>query len=474
MANSKKDVPLFVDLDGTLLKTDIMFEAMLLLLKKNILYCLSILLWLAKGRAHLKYQLSNRVDIPVATLPLNTEFLEYLQTQKKKNRKLILISASSQKAVDQIKSHMKIFDAAFGSDANVNLKGKTKLEKIKMLTDGKSFAYAGNSRVDAVIWNEASQAIIVNCEVKATNSKKFENALRFDPPEPALGQLLRSVRPHQWLKNLLVFIPLILSHQLSDTGLISVLFVTFISFSLCASSVYLMNDLFDLEHDRNHLSKFNRPFASGNLSIVTGLIAGPCLFTLGAITAFYLPFNFLIVFFAYGLINFAYSFYLKKIFMLDVVVLAFLYTLRIIAGAESIELQPTFWLLGFSFSLFLGLAMVKRVAELFNVISAGNKKIEGRAYSKDHMSFLSITGVLSTAIAVAIFAFYITDPKTTELYSAPLFLWAIFPLLSYLLFRIWKNALKGEMSEDPVLFALTDQVGQILVVCCGIILWFAS
>ena len=463
-----------MDLDGTLLKTDTMFEAMLILFKKNIFYCLSILLWLAKGRANLKFQLYSRVDMQVAALPVNTEFLKYLQMQKKKNRKLILISASSQKAVDQINSHMKIFDAAFGSDEQINLKGQKKLEKIKMLTGGEPFAYAGNSRDDAVIWNEASQAIIVNCEVKATNSDKFENALRFDPPEPALGQLLRSVRPHQWLKNLLVFIPLILSHQLSDTGLISVLFVTFISFSLCASSVYLMNDLFDLAHDRNHLTKFNRPFASGNLSIVTGLIAGPCLFILGVITALYLPFNFLIIFFTYGLINFAYSFYLKKIFLLDVVVLAFLYTLRIIAGAESIELQPTSWLLGFSFSLFLGLAIVKRVAELFNVISAGKKMIEGRAYSKDHMSFLSVTGILSTAIAVAIFAFYITDPKTTELYTAPLVLWAIFPLLSYLLFRIWKNALRGEMSEDPVLFALTDHIGQILVFGCGVILWFAS
>ena len=474
MANSEKDIPLFVDLDGTLLKTDTLFEAMLLLLKKNIFHCLSLLLWLTKGRAHLKYQLFNRIDLPVAALPVNAEFLKYLQTQKKKNRELILISASSQKAVDQVKNHMEIFDAAFGSDANTNLKGQAKLEKIKTLTDGKSFAYAGNSRDDMVIWNEASQTVIVNCEITAANSEKFENALSFDPPEPTLGQLLRSVRPHQWLKNLLVFIPLVLSHQLLDTGLISILFVTFISFSLCASSVYLMNDLFDLAHDRNHLTKFNRPFASGNLSIVTGLIAGPCLFLLGAITAFYLPYNFLIIFFTYGLINFAYSFYLKKIFMLDVVVLAFLYTLRIIAGAESIELQPTSWLLGFSFSLFLGLAMVKRVAELFNVISAGNKKIEGRAYNKDHMSFLSVTGILSTAVAVGIFAFYITDPKTTELYAAPLVLWAIFPLLSYLLFRIWKNALEGEMSEDPVLFALTDHIGQILVVVCGVILWFAS
>ena len=474
MINSKENTPLFVDLDGTLLKTDILFEEILILLKRNIFYCLSLLFWLARGRAYLKFQLSKRVDMPVETLPVNTEFLKYLHMQKKENRELILISGSNQKAVDEVNNHMKLFDSTFGSDENINLTSRTKLKKIEMLTKGKPFSYAGNSREDTVIWNKASQAVIVNCKVKTINSKKFKNALSFDPPEPALSQLLRSVRPHQWLKNLLVFIPLILSHQLSNTGLISDLLVTFISFSLCASSVYLMNDLFDLSHDRNHLTKFNRPFASGSLSVVTGLIAAPCLFVLVAITSFYLPINFLIIFFIYGLINFAYSFYLKNIFMLDVVILAFLYTLRIMAGAESIELQTTSWLLGFSFSLFLGLALVKRVAELFNIISAGKTKIEGRAYHKEHMNFLKYTGIFSSAIAIGIFAFYITDPKTTELYAEPLILWAIFPLISYLLFRIWKTALRGEMSEDPVLFALTDHIGQIIVACCGVILWLAS
>ena len=474
MTNYEKKTPLFVDLDGTLLKTDTLFEAILILLKRNIFHCLSLLFWLIKGRAYLKFQLSKRVDMPVGDFPVNTEFFKYLKIQKKANRELILISASNQKTVDEVNNHMKLFDATFGSDENINLRGREKLKKIQMLTGGKSFSYAGNSQDDIVIWNEASQAVIVNSGIKALNYEKFENVLEFDPPEPALGQLVRSVRPHQWLKNLLVFIPLILSHQISDISLISVLFVTFISFSLCASSVYLMNDLFDLSHDRNHLTKLNRPFASGNLSIRTGLITGPCLFILGAIIAFFLPINFLMIFLTYGLINFSYSFYLKRIFMLDVVVLAFLYTLRIVAGAESIELQATYWLLGFSFSLFLGLAMVKRVAELFNVISAGKKGIEGRAYGKEHMSFLSTTGILSTAVAVGIFAFYITDPKTTELYASPFILWAIFPLLSYLLFRIWRTALKGEMSEDPVLFALTDHIGQVIVAGCGVILWLAS
>ena len=474
MAEYKEHTPLFVDLDGTLLKTDILYEEILILLKRNIFNCVPLLFWLAKGRAYLKFQLSKRVSMPIETLPVNAEFFKYLQMQKKENRKLILISGANQKAVDEVNNCVKLFDATFGSDERVNLTGQKKLKKIEMLTKGKPFSYAGNSQEDTVIWNKASQAIIVNSRVKTINSQKFKDALNFDSRESALGQLFRSVRPHQWLKNLLVFIPLILSHQLSNTGLISLLLVAFISFSLCASGVYLMNDLFDLSHDRIHLTKFNRPFASGNLSVVTGLIAAPCLFILGAITCFYLPINFFIIFLIYGLVNFAYSFRLKNIFMLDVVILAFLYTLRIMAGAESIELQVTSWLLGFSYSLFLGLALVKRVAELFNTMSAGKTKIEGRAYHKEHMNFLRYTGILSSAIAVGIFAFYITDPKTTELYTEPLILWAIFPLISYLLFRIWKTALKGEMSEDPVLFALTDRIGQIIVACCGVILWLAS
>ena len=474
MTNSGHDIPLFVDLDGTLLKTDTLFEAVLILLKTNIFHCLSLLLWLTKGRAYLKHELSKRVNMPVASLPINTAFLEYLRAQRKEQRELILISASTQKAVDEVNDHIKLFDAAFGSDEKVNLRGQKKLEKIKMLCGGNSFSYAGNSRDDLIIWNEASQAVLVNCDTKTMKLKTFKNTLEFDPPESTLKQLLKSVRPHQWLKNLLVFIPLILSHQLLDTNLISILLVTFVSFSLCASSVYLMNDLFDLTHDRGHLTKSTRPFASGNLPIVVGLIAGPCLFILGAVIAFYLPINFLLIFFAYGLINFSYSFFLKRLFLLDVITLACLYTLRIVAGAESIELQTTNWLLGFSFFLFLGLAIVKRVAELFNVITSGNSEIQGRAYSKAHLNFLRSTGILSTAVAVSILAFYITDPETIKLYTTPLALWAILPLLSYLLFRIWKTALRGGMDEDPVLFALTDHIGQLIVFSCGIVLWLAS
>ena len=474
MANSKQDTPLFVDLDGTLLRTDTLFEEMLILLKRNIFYCLLLLFWLTKGRAHFKFQVSKRVEIPVAALPVNTEFLEYLQTQKKGSRELILISASNQKTANEVNNHLGLFDAVFGSDEHVNLKGRKKLERIKTFTGGKSFAYAGNSRDDIIIWNEADQAIIVNCRASERNFEQFKNTITFDPPESALDQLLKSVRPHQWLKNLLVFIPLILSHQMLNVDLISVLLITFISFSLCASSVYLMNDLFDLAHDRSHLTKFTRPFASGNLPILFGLIAGPCLFLLGTIIALYLPINFLIIFFAYGLINFSYSFYLKRFFMLDVFILAFLYTLRIIAGAESIELQATYWLLGFSFSLFFGLAMIKRVAELFNVISAGNKRVEGRAYHKDHLSLLCIVGISFTVLAISIFGFYISDPVTTGLYSKPFILWAIFPLLAYLLFRIWRTALKGNMDEDPILFALTDHIGQLIVISCGFILWLAA
>ena len=175
MINSKENTPLFVDLDGTLLKTDILFEEILILLKRNIFYFLSLLFWLARGRAYLKFQLSKRVDMPVETLPVNTEFLKYLHMQKKENRELILISGSNQKAVDEVNNHMKLFDSTFGSDENINLTSRTKLKKIEMLTKGKPFSYAGNSREDTVIWNKASQAVIVNCKVKTINSKKFKN-----------------------------------------------------------------------------------------------------------------------------------------------------------------------------------------------------------------------------------------------------------------------------------------------------------
>lgn len=474
MNNSVADIPLYVDLDGTLIKTDLMFESLLLLLKKNIFYALVLPFWLIKGKTHLKLQLAKRIDLPVSNLPLNTEFYSYLRGQKEAGREIILISGSSQRAVTAISEHIKLFDASYGSDEDTNLKAKKKLQKIRELSGERGFAYAGNSLDDIIIWQAASQSIIVNCYADISQSIDSSQKLRFDQPSSLTIKLLQAIRPHHWLKNILVFVPLVLSHQILNIELLSLAAVTFISFSLCASSVYVLNDLIDLNNDRCHWRKRNRPFASGDLPLIIGFIIGPLFFLTGAIIALFLPLGFQLIFLLYWFVNLLYSFYLKRLFIVDIFILSFLYNLRIIAGAESISIETTNWLLGFSFALFLGLAIVKRVAELHNAITRRKIGIEGRAYKQRHLKLLSSIGIFFSAIAVSIFAFYISAPETTELYDAPLILWAILPLLTYLLYRIWYNALNQKMNEDPIIFAATDLIGQLIVIICGVFIWLAS
>jgi 4-hydroxybenzoate polyprenyltransferase len=430
--------------------------------------------WLLKGRANLKFQLAQRVEVSSAYLPVNSEFQTYLEEEKARGRKLVLISASNQSAVEKISKHWNLFDDAFGSDEKVNLRAQQKLEKIRELNSDDEFVYAGNSDADLPIWKESSEAVLVNCGDKLASKVDHETVLRFDIPNSRALKLLEAMRPHQWLKNLLVFVPLVLSHQVTQLDLLLLAVTAYVSFCLCASAVYLLNDMLDLQSDRQHRSKRNRSLASGELPLAVGFVASPLLFLAGIIIALALPNLFVLVLLGYGILTSLYSFYLKRLFLLDVFILAILYTIRIVAGASAITVQTTDWLLAFSFFLFFGLALVKRVTELINVVAEGKQKIEGRAYGESHLRLLSRLGILSSALAIAVFVLYITAPETTQLYSSPLVLWLICPLLMFSLFRIWRFAHLRKLEEDPVLFALTDRIGQVIALACGLLIWIAA
>ena len=467
-------MPLFVDLDGTLIKSDITVESMLLVLKRNIFYLPLIAFWLLRGRPYLKRQLARRVEVPVERLPLNTEFLNYLRGEKAKGRKLILISASDQTLVRKVGDHIGLFDDSIGSDGHFNLKAGNKLRRIRQLTTG-DFAYAGNSTADLPIWSAAQHALMVNCDDKLVKrlGGGDKAVSRFDQPESVLLKLWHAMRPHQWLKNLLLFVPLVLSHQLDQTGMLLMAVIGFISFSLCASSVYLLNDLLDLDSDRLHDSKHRRPFAAGELPLSTGLVAAPVLLSVAFAVALLLPPAFLYILFLYWLLTCCYSFFLKRLFLVDVALLAMLYTIRIIAGSAAISVASTDFLVAFSLFLFLGLALVKRVTELGRLAASNKVAIEGRAYSERHLRLLSIIGSGSSLISVLIFIFYINAPDTTRLYSSPQVLWLICLLLVYLLARIWRQARTGKLDEDPVLFAITDRASQFIALLCGVLIWLA-
>ncbi|MBL4580255.1 MAG: UbiA family prenyltransferase [Gammaproteobacteria bacterium] len=475
MPNSISQPTLYVDLDGTVIKTDLLFESILLLFKKNILQALLIPIWLIKGKANLKHQLSKRVHIPVELLPLNTEFHSYLKEEVERGRNIVLISASSQLVVRQVSDHLGLFIDAMGSDEETNLKSKNKVTRILQLDPAGGFIYAGNSKADIAVWLEASEVILVNCKNSLAENLQHgsEKIQHFDTPKSTMKKFWQAIRPHQWLKNALIFLPLILSHQLNQPNLLLQACVAFLSFSLVASSVYLLNDMLDLNSDRQHHSKSRRPFASGDLSLAYGYLGVPLLLALGFLIALWLPTEFIAVLLTYWLMTTLYSLLLKSLFLIDVLTLASLYTWRIIAGSAAISVVTTYYLLAFSFFLFLGLAMVKRYTEFLNLQNQGKSTIEGRGYGVENLQTLAIIGGSSSLIAVAVFAFYITAPATTELYSNPLLLWGICPLLLYLLWRIWALARRGKLDEDPVLFALTDRRSQLTAALCGLIIWLA-
>lgn len=475
MSNSLSQSTLYVDLDGTVIKTDLLFESILLLLKKNIFQALLIPIWLLRGKANLKHQLSKRVHIPVELLPLNTQFHNYLKAEVENGRNVVLISASSQLPVRQVSDYLGLFIDAMGSDKDHNLKSKNKVTRILQLDPKGEFAYAGNSRDDIAVWSEATEIILVNCKRSLTQGLPHseKNIQHFDAPQSTLVKFWQAMRPHQWLKNALIFLPLILAHQLNNTNLLLQACIAFMSFSFVASSVYLLNDMLDLNSDRTHQTKKQRPFASGELSLIYGYLGAPLLLLLGFSIALLLPASFILVLLAYWLMTTVYSLLLKRLFLIDVLTLASLYTWRIIAGSAAISVVTTYYLLAFSFFLFLGLAMVKRYTEFLNLQNQGKSAIEGRAYGVQNLQTLAAIGSSSNLIAVAVFAFYINAPATTELYSNPLLLWAIGPPLLYLLWRIWTLARRGELNEDPVLFAITDHRSQFIAALCGLIIWLA-
>ena len=474
MANNKNT--LYVDLDGTLINTNLLLESFLRLMSKNVFYVFLIPGWLLKGKENLKHQIAKRVDLKIDLLPYNKELLAYLATQKDEGRNLVLISASINKYVEQIAKHIGLFDSSHGSTPNENLKGSNKLKKIREISGQSSFGYAGNEHADLVIWSHAKEAVVVNGSKKMeSETAKHTNIVKnIGIKKGQVRIFIRALRPHQWAKNLLLFLPLILSHELINIGLVMAAFASFVSFSFCASSVYLLNDLLDLEHDRQHKTKCLRPFAVGELSLIVGIIACPLLLLVSFIIATQLPLEFSLAIACYFVMTMLYSFRLKAIAVVDVLVLACLYTLRIIAGAAAISVIPSFWLLAFSMFLFMSLAIVKRFTELNNLRNSNQTEAAGRGYQAGDLDLLSMLGSASGFMSVLVFALYINDEETRVLYGTPEILWFICPLLLYIICRLWLLAHRGELHEDPVVFAITDRNSQYVTLICGLLVWTAT
>ncbi len=435
------EIPLCVDLEGALLKTDPLWESVLLCMKGKPLELLRIPLWALRGRARLQLELDRRVSLNMAALPVNTGFLSHLRQEHDRGRRVILVSSGSATQAEMAAKHFGIFAIGIGGDNGV----LTREQKIARLQNdlGAKIDYADNAR-------------------------EF-GASRF-----SLGEFVQALRVHQWAKNLLLFAALAGSHHLDGTRRLFPLLVAFAAFCLCASSVYIFNDLLDLESDRHHPQKRNRPFAAGNLPLLAGVIGSPVLLLLSALLALTLPWSFCAAFATYYLLTVLYSCWLKQIVILDVQVLAALYTIRVIAGGLAAGVIITDWLLAFSMFLFISLAFAKRFTELQWARLEKKENLKGRGYRTNALELVGSMGVACGYLAVLVLAFYITNPDVTKLYQKPNALWLACPVLLYWISRVWLLAHRQLLHDDPVVFALKDKQSWIICLLLLLIAMAAS
>jgi len=477
-ASCPATTPFVVDLDGTLLKSDLLFESLMSLIRNKPLQCLKPLHWLWRGKTYLKDRLAQSTDINIGTLPFDADVLRMIEEQRKAGRKVVLATASHHTLATRIAEHLKIFDDVLGSTLEHNLSGTNKRDALVTLYGEKGFDYIGNSLDDLPIWRSARRAYIVNPPAGVERATRhLDNVVQVVRSRVTyFRSLYKALRIHQWMKNVLIFVPLLAAHQMANPLLLGRGMLAFTLFGLCASSVYLLNDLLDLSDDRKHPTKRHRPFASGSLSIQSGLVVLPLLLSASFIGAWlWLPHPFIAVLACYYVLTLVYSLALKRLMALDVIALALLYTLRIIAGGAAFGLELTGWMLAFSMFMFLSLALVKRYAELSVALHSGiTGKTGGRDYFPADLAMLSSLGAASGYLAVMVLALYIHDSATTELYAYPRWLWFACPLMLLWITRIWLLTHRGRMNEDPVVFALRDRLSLVMGTVFCLIFWVAA
>lgn len=465
--SEQKQFPLVVDLDGTLIRSDLLIESFMLLIKQNLLNIFRVLLWLIKGKANLKAEIARRVDILVELLPYNAELIAYLRQQKATGREIILATASHARYAHSVAKHVGIFDDVLASDETRNLSGSVKRAALTERYGEKKYVYAGNAAVDLKVWEHCHQAVVVGSAALAGKARKWcPVEWHLEPPKPSMKVVLKALRVHQWVKNALIFVPLLTSHMITDLKGLVVGLMAFFAFSFCASSVYFLNDMLDLNDDRRHATKRNRPFAAGTLSLLFGIVGTPLLLLFSAAIASFLPIEFAGVLLIYYVMTVAYSFSLKRIVMIDTITLAALYTIRIVAGAAAVSVTLSFWLLSFSVFVFLSLAIVKRYTELMKLKEKSARTILGRGYQVEDLELLSSLGGGAGYISVLVLALYINSPEVRSLYSHPQLMWPACMIMLYWVSRVWIIAHRGNMDDDPIVFAMKDKIS---VVCAGLI-----
>jgi len=466
--------PLCVDLDGTLVKSDTLVDSTLALAHQHPLLLLQLPRWLAAGKAALKHHITSAVELDVVHLPYNRELLQFLEQQHATGRPIYLATAADSRLAQRVADHLGLFAGVLASDGSTNLAGSNKLAAFRQRF-GNNFCYIGNARADLPLLSACVQPMVANPTSGLTSGLRSANInvfRSFRETAPTLKAWLKAIRLHQWAKNVLLFLPLLLAHSRS-LGLLAGAAVAFLSFGLCASATYIINDLLDIEADRLHPRKRLRPFAAGDLSAIHGVAVVLLFFVTSLALAFAVPYvvvaispalalahpyNFAEWLAFYAVTTLAYSLRLKRAILIDVIVLSGLYTVRIIAGSAATGVAVSTWLAGFSIFFFLSLAFVKRFAELENLKARGGMTTKGRGYHVDDIEQLRSFGSASAYASVVVFTLYISNlSNATELYRHNNRLWLLVPVLLLWLSRLWLLASRGQLDEDPVVYAITDK-----------------
>ncbi|MGN6306034.1 MAG: UbiA family prenyltransferase [Mesorhizobium sp.] len=470
LASTDLPTPLVLDLDGTVVRGNLLVETALAFLKANPLKIFMVLMWLLQGRAVLKHQLAARARVDVESLPLNHELVAYAAEQAGKGRRIFIATAANRAIAEKVAQRIPFVSGVIASDERTNLKGEAKARALaERFPDG--FDYAGDARADLAVWKAAQAAVVVEAvPAVVAAAGRITDVVRVFPRPAMLRAVIRSLRPHQWAKNALVFVPAILSGKLGDPAALAASMAAFMAMNMVASATYLINDLLDLADDRRHWSKRERPLASGRLPLLAGLAMVPVGLIAGLGLAALAGMGTLAGVCLYIAGTLAYSLGMKRLPILDAFALASLFTLRLGVGILACGAPPSPWLLVFSMFLFASLSFAKRHTEVAGVLERGGTEIRGRGYKTVDLPLILAIGVATGMCAVLILVLYIIDDAFRQsFYGNPAWLWGFPAILFLFVCRIWLMCQRGEMDSDPVAFAVRDRpslaLGAGLTVC---------
>ena len=392
-------------------------------------------------------------------MPTNQKVLELIKQARCEGRRVYLATAANRRFAEAVSTDIELFDGIFASEEGANLKGTVKADRLVEAFGIHGFDYIGDDAADIPVWRVSRNAFVCGASSRLVKKlrSEFPAAVVLGSRDFSFAPYISALRPHQWIKNTLLALPAVAAHDFGIAGFITIV-VAFLSFSFGASSIYLVNDMLDLPHDRAHASKRSRSIAAGAVPLAHAVILFGMVSALSFGLALMLPWAFLLVLFSYFALSMSYALYLKRKLMIDVVALAALYGIRVLAGGAATSTFLSHWLVGFCFFIFLNLALVKRITEMMTLPEESSEKVKGRGYRRTDIE--TMTGLTAAAgfVSVLVLALYINSPEVGALYRHPELLWGICVILVYWLGRVCLLTGRGEMDQDPIVFAVTDRI----------------